>query len=107
MAAGHSAGAAILVRMCLDGQIAPQGLVSLNGAMLPLGGSAGQLFSPLAKLLAGLPLLPDLFAWRARDPGRGGAPARRHRLDSSMRRASALYARAGARRRAMLARRSR
>lgn len=67
MAAGHSAGAPILVRMILDGQIAPQALVGLNGALLPLGGAAGQLFSPLAKLLAGLPGLPDLFAWRARD----------------------------------------
>ncbi len=69
MAAGHSAGAAILMRMCLDGQIAPKGLVSLDGAMLPLGGYAGQLFSPLAKLMAGTPILPDLFAWRARMPG--------------------------------------
>ncbi len=68
LAAGHSAGAAILLRMALDGQIAPRGIVGLNGALLPLGGMAGQMFSPLAKLLAGLPGLPDLFAWRARDP---------------------------------------
>jgi magnesium chelatase accessory protein len=67
MAAGHSAGAPILVRMVLDGQLEPRALVGLNGALLPLGGAAGQLFSPLAKLLAGLPGLPDLFAWRARD----------------------------------------
>ena len=68
MAAGHSAGAAIAIRMALDGQIKPRALVGLNGALLPLGGMAGQMFSPLAKLLAGLPGLPDLFAWRARDP---------------------------------------
>lgn len=68
LAAGHSAGAPILVRMALDGQLAPRGLVGLNGALLPLGGMAGQMFSPLAKLLTGLPGLPDLFAWRARDP---------------------------------------
>ena len=68
MAAGHSAGAPILLRMVLDQQIEPRALVGLNGALLPLGGAAGQLFSPLAKLLAGLPGLPDLFAWRARDP---------------------------------------
>lgn len=67
MATGHSAGAAILVQMVAAGQIEPRSLVGLNGALLPLGGAAGQLFSPLAKLLAGLPGLPDLFAWRARE----------------------------------------
>ncbi len=69
LAAGHSAGAAILARMCLDGAIAPAGLVAFNGAFLPLGGAAGQVFSPLARLLVGLPLLPQVFAWRAANPG--------------------------------------
>ena len=64
---GHSAGAAILARMALDRQIKPRGLVGLNAAVMPLGGIPGQIFSPLAKLLVGLPLLPRLFAWRARD----------------------------------------
>ena len=59
---GHSAGAAILARMCLDGRIAPQLLVSLNGAFLPFGGVAGFLFSPLAKLLVLNPFLPAMFA---------------------------------------------
>ncbi len=68
LAAGHSAGAAVLARMCLDGAIAPAGLVSLNGAFLPLAGSAGQVFAPLARLLVGLPVLPQLFAWRAGNP---------------------------------------
>ena len=67
--AGHSAGAAILARMCLDGRIAPDLLVSLNGALLPLGGVAGHLFSPLAKLLVLNPLVPRLFAWQASSPG--------------------------------------
>ena len=67
LAVGHSAGAAILARMTLDGQIAPRGLISLNGAFVPLEGVPGQIFSPLAKLLVGLPLLPQLFAWRAKD----------------------------------------
>lgn len=65
LVAGHSAGAAIALRMVLDGLIAPAGVVSLNGALEPLSGVAGQIFSPLAKLLVGLPLLPNLFAWRA------------------------------------------
>jgi magnesium chelatase accessory protein len=67
LAVGHSAGAPILARMCLDGAIAPAGLVSLNGAFLPLAGSAGQIFAPLARFLVGFPLLPKLFAWRAGD----------------------------------------
>jgi magnesium chelatase accessory protein len=64
---GHSAGAAIMIRMTLDGAIAPRGLVSLNGALLPFRGLATQFFSPLAKLLALNPLVPRLFAWRASD----------------------------------------
>ncbi|MDE8345121.1 MAG: alpha/beta fold hydrolase [Acidocella sp.] len=66
-AAGHSAGVAILVRMCLDGMIAPGCVVSLNGAMLPYGGAASALFAPLARGIARNPLLPVLFAWRAAD----------------------------------------
>ena len=33
---GHSAGAAIAVRMCLDGTIAPSMVIGLNAALLPL-----------------------------------------------------------------------
>jgi magnesium chelatase accessory protein len=69
LSVGHSAGAAILARMCLDGMIAPAGLVSLNGAFMPFGGPAGQIFAPLARLLVGLPVVPALFAWRANSPG--------------------------------------
>lgn len=64
---GHSAGAAIGARLCLDGRIAPAGLVALNGALLPLRGFAGRFFSPAAKLLASVPLVPSLVAWRAKD----------------------------------------
>lgn len=67
--AGHSAGAAILARMCLDGRIAPRILFSLNGAFMPFGGIANHLFSPLAKLLVLNPLVPRLFAWQARNDG--------------------------------------
>ncbi|MCX7891323.1 MAG: alpha/beta fold hydrolase [Burkholderiales bacterium] len=73
LAIGHSAGAAILARMCLDGAIAPKLLVSLNGALLPLTGVPGRIFSPMARLLAATPLVPRVFAWRAAD---GGAVAR-------------------------------
>lgn len=65
---GHSAGAAIAVRMCLDSMLAPQQVVSLNGALLPLGGLAGQVFSPVARLMAATSVVPKLFSWRASDP---------------------------------------
>lgn len=65
---GHSAGAAIGVRMCLDRLITPQFLLSINGAFLPLGGMAGQLFSPVARLMSALPFVPQVFSWRAADP---------------------------------------
>ncbi len=64
---GHSAGAAIAARMCLDGTITPYGLVAINGALLPLQGLPGTVFSPLAKLLAANALVPKLFSWRAGD----------------------------------------
>jgi magnesium chelatase accessory protein len=64
---GHSAGAAIAARMALDRPQAFRALVSLNGALLPLHGLAGQLFSTLAKLLAANRFVPHLFAWRADD----------------------------------------
>ena len=65
---GHSAGAAVAVRMALDGLLAPQRIVGINAALLPLGGLAGQWFSPAAKLMAAVPLVPRLFAWRAQSP---------------------------------------
>ncbi len=64
---GHSAGAALLARLCLDRRIAPEVLVSLNGALLPLAGLPGVVFSPLAKMLAQFDLVPRLFARHASD----------------------------------------
>jgi len=64
---GHSAGAAIAARMALDGLIAPQVLVGLNAAMLPLHGLPGLVFAPMARLLAGSAFVPRLFARRAQD----------------------------------------
>lgn len=54
--AGHSAGAAIAIRMCLDGAAAPRAIVSLNGALLPFPGVTHDLFSPAARFLANTPL---------------------------------------------------
>ncbi|HSP26458.1 MAG TPA: alpha/beta fold hydrolase BchO [Saliniramus sp.] len=67
LAVGHSAGAAILLRMALDGRLSPRGIVGLNAALLPFRGAAAHIFSPLAKLLVLNPLVPRLFAWRASD----------------------------------------
>lgn len=61
-AAGHSAGAAILVRMAVERLFAPEDIVSLNGAFFPVGGVAGQFFSPLARAAAGASLIQKMFA---------------------------------------------
>jgi magnesium chelatase accessory protein len=65
---GHSAGAAIAARMCLDGLIAPRALVSINGAWFPPGGVERWHFAPLAKLLTLNPVVPYFFAWQASRP---------------------------------------
>lgn len=68
LAVGHSAGAAILARLCLDGPMSPRALVSLNGALLPLHGLASAWFAPAARIFASNPLLIRVFAWRAQEP---------------------------------------
>ncbi|MET0868685.1 MAG: alpha/beta fold hydrolase BchO, partial [Pseudorhodoplanes sp.] len=68
IAVGHSAGAAVIIHMTIARMMAPRAIVSLNGALLPLGGFAGQMFAPLAKLLSRVPFVSDIFARRARDP---------------------------------------
>jgi putative magnesium chelatase accessory protein len=69
IAIGHSAGAAVLARMCLDGAIRPRALVSLNGSLLPLGGMQSPLAPPLGRWIAGAKLLPQSIAGLARWPG--------------------------------------
>jgi len=64
---GHSAGAAVAARLCLNGDVAPRRMIAINGALLPLGGWAGQLFSPMARLMVKLPGMPSFFARRAAD----------------------------------------
>lgn len=66
-AVGHSAGAAVAIRMTLDGAIAPAGIAAINGALKPFPGAAGTLFPALAKMLFVNPLVPSLVAWRAGD----------------------------------------
>ena len=61
-AVGHSAGAAVLVRMAVERLIAPDEIVSFNGAFFPVTGVAGQFFSPLAKAFANASLVQKMFS---------------------------------------------
>jgi magnesium chelatase accessory protein len=67
---GHSAGAAVAARMCLDGTVDPALVASINGALLPLQSFVFQFFSPLARMLSLNPLVPRMFAWTASDASR-------------------------------------
>ena len=66
---GHSAGAAIMARMVLDGHAAPTSLVGLDAALLPFPGLAARLFPALARALFVNPFAPHLFARMARVRG--------------------------------------
>lgn len=68
---GHSAGAAIAIRMALDG-VAAGGIVGLSPALQPFPGLAAQLFPTLARLLFVNPFVPHIFAGIARRPGEVG-----------------------------------
>lgn len=65
LAIGHSAGAAVLARMCLDRRIDPDLLVALNGALTPFPGVASFLFPGIARMLFLNPVTPKVFAWSA------------------------------------------
>ena len=67
---GHSAGAAIAVRMVLDQLIDPRGVVAINGALFPYRGNAGMLFSALAQALFLNPIAPRIFAYGMQEPER-------------------------------------
>ncbi len=62
---GHSAGAAVLARICLDGDVRPLALVSLNGALLPMPGMPTDIFAPAARLLASSSWTARAFAFVA------------------------------------------
>jgi magnesium chelatase accessory protein len=66
---GHSAGAAIAIRMAIDGLVRPGGIVGIAPALLPFAGIAQHLFPTMAKLLFVNPLAPHIFATVARGPG--------------------------------------
>ncbi len=66
---GHSAGAAIALRMVLDGLADPIAIVGLDAAILPFPGLGAKLFPTLARLLFVNPFAPHFFARLGRTPG--------------------------------------
>lgn len=67
---GHSAGAAIAVRMALSGYCRPQAIVTLNGAFKPFDGPAAHLFPAAARMLVLNPIAIRMLSAGASDPGR-------------------------------------
>ncbi len=62
---GHSAGAAVAVRMTLDGMMAPVAVVSLNGALLPFPGMFNDILGPAARFLASSGVTAKAFSFFA------------------------------------------
>jgi magnesium chelatase accessory protein len=58
---GHSAGAAIGLQHILNSHDNNISIVGINPAVLPLTGAAGQMFLPMARLLASFGVVPRLF----------------------------------------------
>ena len=69
LVAGHSAGAAVMVQMALDGSL-PQarGLLAVNGALEPLPGLMGLVAPAVARLASRSELLPDWVTRHAGEP---------------------------------------
>ena len=59
---GHSAGAAVGLRMALDGLVDAKTVVGLSPALLPFPGLAAKLFPTMAKMLFLNPFAPHIFA---------------------------------------------
>ncbi|MEM9171029.1 MAG: alpha/beta fold hydrolase BchO [Pseudomonadota bacterium] len=63
---GHSAGAVVMVHMALRGRVAPDLLVSVNGALTQFDGPAAVAFPIMAKALTLNPFVPTFFAQAAK-----------------------------------------
>ena len=72
MIVGHSAGAAIALRMALDGLVSPRRIVGIGAALLPFPGLAAKLFPAMARMLFVNPFAPHLMAGMARRSGETG-----------------------------------
>ncbi|RTL23727.1 MAG: alpha/beta fold hydrolase [Burkholderiales bacterium] len=70
LVAGHSAGAAVMAQLALDGRLpAAQGLLAVNGALEPLPGLLGLLGPAMARLAARSSSLPAWVTRHAAQPG--------------------------------------
>lgn len=67
---GHSAGAAVALRMVLDTRRRPAVVIGLNAALTPFPGLAGRVFPALARALFLNPFAAGLVARRAQDTER-------------------------------------
>ncbi len=67
---GHSAGAAIALRMVEEKCISPKAVVTLNGALFPFSGVARHVFPPVARLMLLNPFTPRIFTAQADSPQR-------------------------------------
>ena len=65
---GHSAGAAIALRMSLGRKLSAEAIVGLNPALLPFGGPWRRLISPVTRLMAAADLSSRMIAGMAKDP---------------------------------------
>ncbi len=64
---GHSAGAAIACQLCLNHKVSAANIISLNGALAPLDGLPGILFSPIARFSAASGWASRFFSKRLQD----------------------------------------
>lgn len=67
---GHSAGAAVALRMVLDTRRRPAVVIGINAALIPFPGLAGRVFPALARALFLNPFAAGLVARRAQDTER-------------------------------------
>lgn len=65
---GHSAGAAIAMRLLRHLQKTPK-IVGMNPALRPFGGAAGFMFPAAARMMAITPGMVATLAWQMRSPG--------------------------------------
>ncbi|MBK1652254.1 alpha/beta fold hydrolase BchO [Halorhodospira halochloris] len=64
---GHSAGAALLARMVVDGHISPQALISINGSFIRRQGPIGRFFAPVGRWIFESDRAANFFAGRVED----------------------------------------
>ena len=67
--AGHSAGAAVALRLVLDGHVAPRAVIGFNPALIPPPDIWVQLLAPIAGVVAESSWIANAASWAARRAG--------------------------------------